>query len=64
MRVKAYNIKYDTDGNGQTAKRLPKRVTVDLDDDDADVSLEIADAVSNATGFCIFGCEFVILQKC
>ena len=57
MKYRAFDIRYDTDGDKELADSLPKSVTVELDED-ADPDMEIADAVSDETGFCIFGCNF------
>jgi len=57
MLYLAFDIQYDTDGDEALANSLPKEIVVDLDED-AEPSLEIADAVSDKTGFCIFGCNF------
>ena len=62
MKYQAFNIRYDTDGDDEIAEGLPKVLTVELDDDQ-DPSVDIADAISDKTGFCIFGCEFRPLCK-
>ena len=57
MFYRAFDIKYDTDGDKELANSLPKCVTVELDDD-VQPEVDIANAVSDVTGFCIFGCNF------
>jgi hypothetical protein len=44
------NIDYDTDG--EDVDGLPTELDVDLEDD-ADPSLELADAISDKTGWCV-----------
>jgi len=46
---KAYDIKWDTDGENVN---LPSEVTIEMDDD-ADVSLEGADVLSDKYGWCV-----------
>lgn len=57
---RAFDIQYDTDGDNELADSLPKDVIVELEDD-VDPSIEIADKVSDKTGFCIFGCQFEVV---
>lgn len=62
MRVRAYDIRYDTDG---LEIDLPSELifTVDLDErPDFDPAEELADMISDQTGWCIFGCQFEILE--
>ena len=49
MKVRAYNIIWDTDGE---TVDLPDDVIIDLDDD-ADPSLEGADYLSDNYGWCV-----------
>lgn len=61
MKIKAFNIQYDTDGNKKIAARLPKELVFDVDDEDFDPEEELADLVSDETGWCIFGCDYKII---
>lgn len=58
MLVKAMNIDWDTDGESVD---LPDEVTVEMDAD-ADLSLEVADAVSDRYGFCVNSFTFEIVD--
>ncbi len=49
MHYRAYDIDYDTDGEDVD---LPNEMVLELDDE-ADPSLELADLVSDRTGFCV-----------
>jgi hypothetical protein len=59
MKVRFYDINWDTDG---ASHDLPKEVTMHVDDD-IDVSLEGADALSDKYGWCINSFNFEILTK-
>jgi hypothetical protein len=50
MKVRAYDIVWDTDG--LKASHLPTDVTIDMDLD-SDPYLETADALSDHYGFCV-----------
>lgn len=50
MRVRAYDIVWDTDG--LKASHLPTEVVIAMDDD-ADAVMETADALSDHYGFCV-----------
>ena len=54
MLYRAYDIDYDTDG---IEVDLPSELVLELDDD-ADPSLELADAISNETGYCVNAFQF------
>jgi hypothetical protein len=58
--IKVTNIQFDTDGNKSLNKSLRNQYKemYFIVDDDFDPEEEIADAVSDQTGFCIFKCEF------
>lgn len=53
MKVKAFNIAYDTDGEDID---LPNEVFIEVDDED-----DICDAVSDETGFLVNSFNFEIL---
>ena len=57
IRVKCSDIIWDTDGNKKIAKALPQCCYVDIEDyeEDDDLDEEIADALSDLTGFCVEG---------
>ncbi len=57
MKIRAFNIKYDTDGQKID---LPKEIVFDVEDD-FDANEELADLISDETGFCVFGCEYKII---
>lgn len=50
MKIKVYNIEWDTDG--EVNADLPKEVIIDNPADEID---DIADYLSDEYGFCIFG---------
>jgi hypothetical protein len=53
MKVRAFNIDYDTDGEDIN---LPYQVFVEVDEED-----DICDAVSDQTGFCVFTLQYEII---
>ena len=57
MKIRAFNIRYDTDGQ---KIKLPKKIVFDVEDD-FDADEELADLISDETGFCVFSCEYEIL---
>lgn len=59
--IQAYDIKYDTDNDTALAAALPQRLTF-LVDEDFEPATELADLISDATGFCVFGCSFESLN--
>lgn len=54
MKVKAFNIEYDTDGEDIN---LPYEVFVEVEEKD-----DICDAVSDKTGFCVFSLQYEIIN--
>jgi hypothetical protein len=52
---RVFNIAYDTDG---ASIDLPKELFFDVDDPDFDPVEELADMISDNTGFCVFSHEF------
>ena len=60
MKIKVYNIKYDTDGKRVAGLKSDMILEVP---DDTDLDEEIADIVSDKTGWCIFSCEFAIIEN-
>lgn len=59
MKVRAFNIDWDTDNVPVTC--LPKTCYVDLDDDQ-DPKEDLADVLSDQFGFCVKGCQYEILS--
>lgn len=62
MKVKCFNILWDTDGESQDKLGLPDTVTIDMDEG-ADVAEEGADVLSDQHGFCVHSFEFEILTQ-
>ena len=62
IRVKCSDIIWDTDGNKKIAKALPQCCYVDIEDyeEDDDLDEEIADALSDLTGFGVEGFYYTI----
>ena len=62
IRVKCSDIIWDTDGNKKIAKALPQCCYVNIEDyeEDDDLDEEIADALSDLTGFCVEGFYYTI----
>jgi hypothetical protein len=60
MKVRAFNIRYDTDGH---RVKLPKELVFESDDPDFDPAEDLADLISDKTGWCIFGCEFEVITE-
>ncbi len=52
---RVFDIDYDTDG--AKIGNLPKELILELDDD-ADPQYELGDAISDKTGWCVFGFQF------
>lgn len=55
MKIEAYNIKWDTDGEDVS---LPKSVVINVPDDEEDIADYVSDYLSDEYGFCHFGFEF------
>ena len=53
-QVKAFNIKYDTDG---AKVKSPSELSFTVDDE-FDPSMELADAISDKTGWCVISFGF------
>ncbi len=58
MIYRAYDIDYDTDG--EKVDGLPTEIELELGDD-ADPTLELGDAISNETGWCVNGYRFEVI---
>ena len=55
MAYRVYNIKYDTDG---LKVDLPKELFFEVNRDDFDPEFELADLISDKTGWCVFGFDY------
>lgn len=60
MKVKVTDIVYDTDGIVSPEMNLPDEMTLVIDGS-LDVESEIADAISDKTGWCVEGYNYEIL---
>lgn len=65
MKIKVTNIAYDTDisddsPNFVLTSELPREMIVEVDGD-IDIESEIADAISDSTGWCVEGYNYEIL---
>ena len=57
MKVKVYNIKWDTDGYSIKKLGLPKSIEMDVDEESLDDPYyeDISDELSDEFGYCVFG---------
>lgn len=62
MKIKTCSIIYDTDGDLLLAKELPQEFIFEFKDID-EVEEQLADKISDETGFCVFSCAYKILEK-
>jgi len=62
MKIKVTDIVYDTESDGavHTDLDLPTEMILEIDND-CDVEDEIADIISNKTGWCVEGYNYEIL---
>lgn len=60
MKVKVTDIVYDTDGIVSTEMNLPSEMIL-IVDSRLDVESEIANAISDKTGWCVEGYNYEIL---
>lgn len=60
--VRCSEIVWDTDGDKKLAKTLPHSCDINIEDcvDGDDLDDEIADALSDLTGFCVEGFNYTI----
>lgn len=62
MKVRFYDINWDTDPLDDAQEdSLPKETTLDVDDD-VDLELDGADVLSDKYGFCVFGFNYEVLD--
>ncbi len=62
MKVKTFNIVYDTDGDADLAESLPQEMIFEFEDVD-DVENNLADAISDETGWCVVSCDYNIISN-
>ena len=60
MKVKVTDIVYDTDGIVSTEMNLPSEMIVEVDGI-IDIESEIADAISDKTGWCVEAYNYEII---
>ncbi len=60
MEIKVSNIKYDTDGKNVSG--LEDNMILDVPDG-TDIDDEIADIVSDETGWCILSCDYERIEE-
>lgn len=62
ITVKCTEIHWDTDGDKRLLKKLPKNVTLTIEDycEGDDLDDTIADMLSDEYGFCLFGFNYEI----
>lgn len=53
---RAYNIKYDTDG--ERVEGLPSELTFTVDEEDFNPSIDLGDMISDKTGWCVNGFSY------
>lgn len=58
MTITTTFIQYDTDGDIRLAAKLPQNLVLEFDDIE-DVEANLADRISDETGFCVFACDYV-----
>tara|TARA_R100001244_G_scaffold36635_1_gene33533 strand:+ start:527 stop:691 length:165 start_codon:yes stop_codon:yes gene_type:complete len=51
MIIKTKSIDWDTDGDREVFDSLPQQVTLEVESEE-----EVADALSDTFGWCVFGC--------
>ena len=59
MKYRVFDIEYDTDGEQID---LPKEIEIEVSDDCEDIEETISDEISNKTGFCHLGFNFLIID--
>jgi hypothetical protein len=60
--IKTTKIIYDTDGDLELEKSLPQEMFFTFEDAD-DAEANLADAISDATGWCVCACDYEILNQ-
>jgi len=59
MKIRAFDIKWDTDGCSVPSLKSEMFFEVDAD---FDADEELADLLSDTTGFCVFGCDYEVVE--
>lgn len=64
IKVKCTEIQWDTDGDKELSKSLPKEVALIIDDycEGDYLDDELADMLSDKYGFCLFGFNYEIIN--
>jgi hypothetical protein len=64
ITVKCTEIQWDADGDKRLLKKLPKNVTITIEDccEGNDLDDTIADMLSDEYGFCLFGFNYKIIN--
>jgi hypothetical protein len=60
MKIRIFNINYDTDGQ---KIQLPKEIIFDQISANTDINSEIADMISDKTGFCVNSFSLEIIKN-
>ena len=60
MKIQVTDIVYDTGGIVSTEMNLPSEMTLIINDS-VDIETDIADAISDKTGWCVEGYNYEIL---
>lgn len=58
MKVRVFDIQWDTDGDKELLATLPAEMYIEAENADDD---KISDAISNEIGFCHFGFDYEII---
>ena len=60
MKVRVFNIQWDTDGDKETLATLPTEIFVEVEKEDSD---EIGNIISDEIGFCHFWFDYEVLDN-
>ncbi len=64
MKVRVFDIQWDTDGDKEVLATLPTELVIDVrENEDFDIEEEIGNIISDETGFCHFGFDYEFLRK-
>lgn len=70
IKVRIYEIEYDTDGDEELKESLPKEMEIEIDDYimnkdkeeiKNEINQEVSDYITDMTGFCHYGFLFDII---
>jgi len=62
MKIKFFNIQWDTDGATPESCGLPKETPILVVSNDFDAEMEGADLLSDKYGFCVSGFDFKVIS--